>query len=72
MTKYFSDNEVDTIYGCVLNAIDNLEAIKAELNKDFKAPWYILEKIERVENYVACITNRAADANERDPEVTNG
>ena len=71
MTKYFSDNEVDTIYGCVLNAIDNLEAIKAELSKDFKAPWYILEKIERVENYVACIKNRATDANEREPEVTN-
>ena len=62
MTKYFNDNQLETIIGCVLNAIDNLEAIKKEAEGDFQAPWYILEKVEKIENYVACIKNRAVDA----------
>ena len=65
MTSYFTENEIDAMYGCVLNAIDNLNAIKKELNKDFKAPWYILEKVEKIERFVRVIQNRAEDAQNR-------
>ena len=62
MTKYFTENQIKTMYGCVIGAIDYLNAIRKELSGDFIAPWYVLEKIDYVENFVACIKNRAVDA----------
>ena len=68
MTRYFSDNEVNEMFNSVIGINDYLNAIKFELCKDFKAPWYILEKIEKVESLLNSIKYISQKANERTPE----
>jgi len=68
MTRYFSDNEVNDMFNSVIVINDYLNAIKLELCKDFKAPWYILEKIEIVESLLNSIKYISQTANERTPE----